>query len=152
MPRIARTAVLDVPHPVAPRGNPISAAPNWVDPVYDAAGNMTLAPRPGAESDADEALLMVYDGWNRLAKAYEDTDGDGDLDVGTDALIAQYQYDVSVRSSAPRRRDWRERGWVVAEGKEAQADDGSTGFHRSGKSSARRCIGWAAMRVSTSRR
>jgi hypothetical protein len=97
MPPIARTAVLDVPHPVAPRGNPLSAAPNWVDPTYDDAGNMTYAPRPGNESCSCEALLFVYDGWNRLAKAYEDTNGDGDLDVGTDALIAQYQYDGQNR-------------------------------------------------------
>jgi hypothetical protein len=52
MPRIARTAVLDVPHAVAPRGNPISAAPNWIDPLYDDAGNMTYAPRPGKGGDA----------------------------------------------------------------------------------------------------
>jgi len=49
MPPIARTAVLDVPRPAAPRGNPLSAAPNWVDPTYDDAGNMTHAPRPWAD-------------------------------------------------------------------------------------------------------
>ena len=66
---------------------------NWVDPLHDDAGNMILAPRPGQESCACEALLLVYDGWNRLATAYEDTNGDGDLDVGMDALIAAYAYD-----------------------------------------------------------
>ncbi|MBM4017216.1 MAG: hypothetical protein FJ288_02640 [Planctomycetes bacterium] len=70
-----------------------SGGANWVDPAYDAAGNMTLAPRPGQESDADEALLLVYDAWNRLVKAYKD-DGTNarQIDAG-DTLLAAYQYD-----------------------------------------------------------
>ena len=35
----------------------------WVDPVYDAAGNMTTMPKPGAET---VAMLATYDAWNRL--------------------------------------------------------------------------------------
>ena len=74
-----------------------TCGPDWVDPAYDAAGNMILAPRPGQESCACEALLLVYDGWNRLAKVYEDTDGDGgEIDEG-DTLIAEYVYDGQNR-------------------------------------------------------
>ncbi|MCX5653733.1 MAG: discoidin domain-containing protein [Planctomycetota bacterium] len=70
-----------------------SGSANWVDPTYDAAGNMTLAPRPGDEASADEALLSVYDAWNRLTTVYKDSNSNGDLDVETDALIATYVYD-----------------------------------------------------------
>jgi RHS repeat-associated protein len=52
-----------------------------------------LAPRPGDEADADEALLFVYDGWNRLVKVYKD-DGatQGQIDE-SDTLVATYEYD-----------------------------------------------------------
>jgi RHS repeat-associated protein len=66
---------------------------SWVLPVHDAAGNMTRAPRPGQESTAAEALLTVYDAWNRPAKVYKDSNANGSLDVGTDALVAEYRYD-----------------------------------------------------------
>jgi len=33
----------------------------WIDPAYDAAGNMTLAPKPGAEHTAAAGLLCVHD-------------------------------------------------------------------------------------------
>ena len=71
----------------------------WVTPVYDAAGNMTRGPRPGAESTATEGLLCVWDGWDRLARVYKDNGGgsaDGSLatsGASADAVIAQYQYD-----------------------------------------------------------
>ncbi|MCX5673955.1 MAG: hypothetical protein NTX87_03010 [Planctomycetota bacterium] len=54
---------------------------------------MTRAPRPGQESTAAKALLTVYDAWNRPAKVYKDTNTNGSLDVGTDALVAEYRYD-----------------------------------------------------------
>jgi len=87
-------------HDAANQTGEITGDLDWIDPTYDNAGNMTLAPRPGQESCACEALLLVYDGWNRLAKAYEDTNGDGDLDLGTDALIATYGYDGQGRRIA----------------------------------------------------
>ena len=102
MPRIARTAVLDVPHPVAPRGNPVSAAPNWIDPTYDAAGNMTLAPKPGDEAAVGGTRLrLTYDGWNHLTRveSWKDLDEDGVQDAGTEdwALVAEYQYNGQNR-------------------------------------------------------
>jgi len=45
---------------------------------YDAAGSMTLAPRPGDESDANDALICVYDAWNRLVAVHDD---DGEIDT-----------------------------------------------------------------------
>jgi len=66
---------------------------SWIVPAYDAAGNMIRAPRPGQESTASEALLTVYDAWNRAAKVYKDSNQNGTLDVGTDALVAEYRYD-----------------------------------------------------------
>jgi YD repeat-containing protein len=66
---------------------------NWVDPRHDAAGSMVRIPRPGDEGDANDALLCIYDAWNRLVKVYDDQDGDGVLDVPGDALIATYGYD-----------------------------------------------------------
>ena len=41
---------------------------------------MTLAPRPGDEADANDALVCVYDAWNRLKKVYDDDDAGGDAD------------------------------------------------------------------------
>jgi hypothetical protein len=32
---------------------------------------MTLAPRPADEADANDALLLVYDAWNRLVEDYD---------------------------------------------------------------------------------
>jgi RHS repeat-associated protein len=65
----------------------------WVEPTYDDAGNMVYAPRPDQEADPDEALLFVYDGWNRLVKVYKD-DGEsqGVIDE-SDTLVATYEYD-----------------------------------------------------------
>ncbi len=37
-----------------------------------AAGNMTLAPRPGDEATEDEGLLFVWDAWGRLAQVWKD--------------------------------------------------------------------------------
>jgi hypothetical protein len=58
---------------------------------------MTLAPRPTQEAEEEAALLLACDARNRLAQADEDTNSDGDPDVGTDALIAEYQYDGLAR-------------------------------------------------------
>ena len=48
-------------------GASITASPgaNWIDPKYDAAGNMIEAPKPGAETTKHK---YIYDAWNRLVK------------------------------------------------------------------------------------
>ena len=59
--------------------------PEWTDPVQDAAGNMTTAPRPGrgGEEDAEEtALTLAYDAWNRLVEAK----------IG-ETTVGKYEYD-----------------------------------------------------------
>jgi len=35
---------------------------------------MTLAPRPGDETSDANALVIVYDAWNRPVKVYDDDD------------------------------------------------------------------------------
>ena len=42
----------------------------------DRPGNMRLAPRSGNETTAAEALVCMYDAWNRLAAVYKDADSD----------------------------------------------------------------------------
>jgi len=81
-----------------------TAGDAWVDPAYDAAGNMTEGPRPsspnhtpgGGKNVSEEyRLFHVYDAWNRLVTVYEDTDDDGTLDTsGTwDEVLGEYRYD-----------------------------------------------------------
>ena len=53
-----------------------STGPSWIDPKHDMAGNMTLMPKPGDEADANDALLCVYDAWNRTVETWDDSDGD----------------------------------------------------------------------------
>jgi RHS repeat-associated protein len=61
-----------------------SVGDNWVDPKYDAAGNMTSGPKPGAETTR---IHMKYNAWNKLVEVRADNDGDpGDL-------VAEYRYD-----------------------------------------------------------
>ena len=104
-------------HDAANQTGEITGDLDWVDPEHDAAGNMILAPRPGQESCACEALLLVYDGWNRLAKAYEDSDGGGEIDEG-DTLIAEYQYDGQARrivKIVPASADWNHTDYLYNE-------------------------------------
>jgi RHS repeat-associated protein len=63
-------------------GDPITATtgPDWIDPVYDAAGNMTEAPSP---LDPTVKHKYVYDAWNRLVKVTD----------GNDAAIVTNEYD-----------------------------------------------------------
>jgi RHS repeat-associated protein len=61
-------------------GNSISGTANWLDPVYDAAGNLTTGPRPGAETTAQS---YVYDAWNRLTVVKNTAN----------AVVATYRYD-----------------------------------------------------------
>jgi hypothetical protein len=57
---------------------------NWIDPVYDAAGNMTSGPVPGAETTRQH---FVYDAWNRLAAVRADSGG------SPGSTVATYEYD-----------------------------------------------------------
>ena len=57
---------------------------SWIDPAYDAAGNMSSGPKAGDETTR---LHFVYDAWNRLAAVKADDDGE------PGATIATYAYD-----------------------------------------------------------
>ncbi len=66
------------------KANEISDISTGIDPAYDAAGNMTSGPKPGANTTR---LHYEYDAWNRLVAVYADDSGSpGDL-------IASYEYD-----------------------------------------------------------
>jgi len=65
-------------------GDPLYGTPNWLDPTYDAAGNMTGGPKPGDEGESGGTEhTYVYDAWNRLVKV---------TDASDDTLV-EYQYD-----------------------------------------------------------
>jgi RHS repeat-associated protein len=74
----------------------ISGTPDWVDPAYDLAGNMTAGPQPRYETADANTQLYVYDAWNRLTKIYRDADTD-DLIDDPDELVATYSYDGQNR-------------------------------------------------------
>ena len=57
---------------------------DWIDPVYDAAGNMTSGPKAGAETTR---IHYMYDAWNRLVAVKNDSSGS----PGT--TIETYEYD-----------------------------------------------------------
>jgi RHS repeat-associated protein len=61
-----------------------SSGPTPVTPVYDAAGNMTLAP---SGNDPSVPLHLKYDAWNRLVEVRADSSG------SPGAVIATYVYD-----------------------------------------------------------
>jgi len=69
-----------------------TGSPNWADPNYDAAGNMTEGPAPGSETDGSKRQFYTYDAWNRLVKVVEDTNENG-TEEGTDKVLAEYRYD-----------------------------------------------------------
>jgi RHS repeat-associated protein len=56
----------------------------WVQPTYDARGNMITMPKPDSPASA---LVCVYDAWNRMVKA-KNSDG---------SIIATYRYDGTRR-------------------------------------------------------
>lgn len=58
---------------------------DWVDPAYDAAGNMTKRADPDDLGTDTSAHLMTYDAWNRLVKITDN--------AGSPATIATYEYD-----------------------------------------------------------
>jgi len=73
----------------------------WLDPTYDAAGNMTQGPKPGDEAEADGTEHeYTYDAWNRLVKVRERAYSCGSPGGWSD--VAQYKYD------GLGRRIWKE--------------------------------------------
>jgi RHS repeat-associated protein len=81
-----------------PAGNSISGSggADWIDPVSDKAGNLTVAPRVGQEASA--SLTLTYDGWNRMVK----------VQAGA-AVVGEYQYDARNRRVAklvPNGANW----------------------------------------------
>jgi YD repeat-containing protein len=44
-----------------------TTGPSWITPGYDAAGNMTTAPKPSAP-DLTGGYTCTYDAWNRLVQ------------------------------------------------------------------------------------
>ena len=58
----------------------ISGTPNWIDPAYDDAGNMTAGPKPGDETATTSNY--TYDAWNRLVKVADGA-----------TTVAEYRYD-----------------------------------------------------------
>ena len=83
----------------------------WIDPVHDAAGNMTQAPVDGQET---RRLHLAYDAWNRLAGASWDTGGEAV------AWLVTYSYDPAgrriVRQTPVERQDlYYNEAWQVVE-------------------------------------
>ncbi len=78
-------------HANAPSGSITGGS--WILPVYDAAGNMTAAPKPGTETTRH---WYIWDAWNRLVAVWLD-DGDGTKEITgetpDDTLVATYRYD-----------------------------------------------------------
>ena len=70
-----------------PAGNAISGTgADWVDPVFDANGNMKESP---ADFEGFEGIRLkyVYDAWNRLVRVTNDND----------VVMAEYEYDAQNR-------------------------------------------------------
>ena len=83
----------------------------WIDPVHDAAGNMTEAPVAGQET---RRLHLAYDAWNRLAGASWDKGGEAV------AWLVTYTYDPAgrriVRQTPVERQDlYYNEAWQVVE-------------------------------------
>lgn len=80
---------------------------NWVDPKYDAAGNMIWYPYPSSPSNAQEA---TYDAWNRLASVYNATTSDElrfhEYD-GLNRLIVSYSGITGLTSHYYYNEQWQ---------------------------------------------
>jgi hypothetical protein len=70
--------------------NAISGTPNWIDPAYDLAGNMTAGPQPRYETVDANTQWYKYDAWNRLVRLGQGAGSPG-------ALVATYSYDGQNR-------------------------------------------------------
>ena len=57
-----------------------TTGPSWIDPVYNAAGNLTEGPKPGAETTKHK---YVYDAFHRLVKITD----------SSDVSLIEYEYD-----------------------------------------------------------
>ncbi|MCA9232782.1 MAG: RHS repeat-associated core domain-containing protein, partial [Planctomycetales bacterium] len=82
---------------------------NWVDPVHDAAGNMTTIPQP---QDPSDDYKLVYDAWNRVVQVK-----DGFLKVQVnqyDGLNRRIERDESNRGGN-KRHFYYSRQWQVLE-------------------------------------
>jgi len=100
-----------------------STGQDWVDPVHDAAGNMTTGPvasGAGPLGLEDIPLYFTYDAWNRLVKVQD----------GQDKVKGEYRFDGLHRRIArivPYGANWSRidyyytRSWQVIE--ERQADN-----------------------------
>ncbi len=101
--------------------------------TYLRAGTVVKVAHPGVTNglnlDYTEALLCVWDAWNRLAKVYKDN-GTGTGNAGTlmitppeggnaDTLLAQYQYDgrgYRVVKLVPAGENWDRTDYYYNEG------------------------------------
>ncbi len=60
---------------------------DWAVPVYDAAGNMTTTPQPGARA---HGLICTYDAWDRLVNVTgQERDENCFLDKKLSAAVAR---------------------------------------------------------------
>ena len=87
------------------RGDSISAttsATDWIDPKYDAAGNMISGPKPGQEAlSSGKGHRYTWDAWNRLVQVEEWTwidagEKNGQFDEGEESnvtTIETHRYD-----------------------------------------------------------
>jgi RHS repeat-associated protein len=76
--------------------NAISGTPDWIDPAYDKAGNMTAGPQPRYETADANTQLYKYDAWNRLTKIYRDANCNDTIDDPSE-LVVTYSYDGQNR-------------------------------------------------------
>jgi RHS repeat-associated protein len=65
------------------------AGAQWAIPAYDAAGNMTTMPQPGAPTSS---YSVTYDAWNRLIQL-----------IANGIVVAQYQYDGRTRRTVKKK-------------------------------------------------
>jgi len=68
----------------------------WADPAYNARGNMTSGPKPGAETTTNK---YIYDAWNRMVKVTD----------ASDVTIAEYRYDgrnYRIAKLLPNGNNW----------------------------------------------
>jgi len=67
---------------------------DWIDPVFDTAGNMTQGPKPGDEKKAADGKehRYTYDAWNRMVKVEVRTYTSPTV-AGAWSDVAVYEYD-----------------------------------------------------------
>ncbi len=92
-------------------GNSISGTgADWVDPVYDASGNLVEGPRAGDETTRN---TYVYDAWNRLVEV---KDGSTTLaEYEHDALFRRIASEDQGSSGNPTKHYFYNAAWQVVE-------------------------------------